>query len=377
MSEPIVMTVLGQIPAEELGRTLAHEHCLIDLSVWFSAPTETSRKGDADRPIEMSMLADLRRRPFSTTRDNMILDDEELAIEELGYYVRAGGRSVIDVTCYGLGRDVRALQRISRGTGLNIVASTGVYVENAHPDWVADMDEDTLGEFMADEVLHGVAGTDVRCGLIGEIGLTGIPRGAGRTKVGPITPAEEKVLRGAARASAKTGVSVSVHTDPIDPHAALPAVDILEEEGVEPGRIIVGHMDQVQDVDFHLAVAQRGVFVEYDSLGREHYGEEWGFDFAWGHDSWRVRFVQRLVEEGHGGQVLLSHDVALKTDLRKYGGNGYAHVLDNIVPTLWSLGLSRETVESILVDNPRRAFSYVPREEPEAVGSAADQARVG
>jgi phosphotriesterase-related protein len=373
MSDAVVMTVLGPIPAEQLGRTLAHEHCLIDLLVWFSEPTETSRKRNANEPITMSMLADLRRRPFSTTRENMILDDEELAIEELNYFVRAGGNTVVDVTCYGLGRDVRALQRISRATGLNIVASTGFYVENAHPIWVSEMDADALGDFMADEVLHGVAGTDVRCGLIGEIGLTGIPRDGGRTKVGPLTSEEEKVLRGAARASIRTGVSVSVHTDPIDPHAALPAIDILEEEGVGPARIIIGHMDQVNDIDFHLAVAKRGVFVEYDSLGREHYGEEWGLDFAWGHDSWRVRFVQRLVEEGHGDQLLLSQDVALKTDLRAYGGNGYAHVLDNIVPTLWSLGLSRETVEGILVDNPRRAFSFEPGRMDSALTATAGQ----
>ena len=99
MSDQTVMTVLGPIAPEDLGMTITHEHLIVDLSPWFFTPEEASRKRDLNRPIDMSMLTDLRRRPMSTTLDNMVLNDIELAIEELGYYIRGGGRSVVEVTC--------------------------------------------------------------------------------------------------------------------------------------------------------------------------------------------------------------------------------------------------------------------------------------
>jgi phosphotriesterase-related protein len=367
------MTVLGPIDPEQLGPTITHEHCVVDLKAWFFEPVEASRRKDMDRPIDMSMLADLRRRPMSTTRDNMALDDIDLIVEELEHFRRAGGKSLVDVTCYGLGRDPIALQRISRATGLNIVMASGFYVENAHPAWVKDRTADQLAELMASEVTDGVGETGVKCGIIGEIGLTGIPKGAGRTKVGPVTPEEEKTLRAAARAALQTGLTVTVHLDPIPPRASITAVDILEEEGVPPERIILDHMDQVNDLDYHLEAAARGVFIEYDSLGRDHYTDDWGYDFDWGHDSWRVRFAQRLIEAGHGEQLLFSQDVCLKTDLRTYGGVGYSHVLNTICPTLRALGVSQDSIDQILLRNPIRALATdgVASDSPALAGATA------
>jgi phosphotriesterase-related protein len=358
MSAQIVMTVLGPVDPAALGKTITHEHCLDDITNWFFAPKAASRTFNVDRPVDMSMLSELRRWPFSTTRDNMILNDEELCIAELEHVVRAGGSTIIDPTCINIGRDPLALQRISRATRLNIVTMTGFYVESAHPDWVADATIDQLAELMIREIRDGIDDTQVHPGAIGEIGLTGIPRGWGRKKVGAITPNEEKVLRAAGRASVETGLTVTVHTDPLPPHAAHPAIDALEEEGVSPSRIVIDHMDQVNDLDFHRSVADRGVYVEYDSLGREHYSQEWGYMFNWGHDAWRVHFAHALIQEGHGNQLLFSQDVCLKTDLVKYGGPGYGHVFKNIVPMLRELGASNEAIDRILVENPARAFAF-------------------
>jgi phosphotriesterase-related protein len=164
---------------------------------------------------------------------------------------------------------------------------------------------------------------------------------------------------------------VSVHLDAVEPRAALVACDILADEGLDPTKTIIGHMDQVQDIDYHLATAARGVFVEYDSFGREHYCDDWGYDFDWGHDSWRVRFLARMIAEGHSRQMLVSQDVCLKTDLRAYGGNGYAHFLNNMVPTLKALGVPAETIGMILVDNPARAVALEPTREPVAASVSA------
>ena len=263
----------------------------------------------------------------------------------------------MEVSCYGLARDPEGLRELARASGLNIVMSTGFYVENAHPDWVSESSADDLAELMIRETTHGVDGTGIRAGLIAEIGLTGIPKGAGRVKVGPMTPEEEKTLRAAGRASVQTGMTVSVHLDPIAPRAAIPALDVLAEEGVRPERIILDHLDQVHDLDYHLAVAARGVYVEYDSLGREHYTDEWGHGFHWGHDSWRVEFAEELIERGHGGQLLFSQDVCFKTDLCAYGGPGYGHVLKNIVPTLIAREVQQSDIDRILIENPARALA--------------------
>jgi phosphotriesterase-related protein len=353
------MTVLGPVPAHQLGPTVMHEHCLVDLRWSFANNPESRRDWDADAPVELAMLSDLRRRPFSTSRDNLVLDDEELAARELGVYRAAGGRTVVDMTCVGLGRDPTGLRNLASATGLNLVMATGVYYENAHPEWVRQMSADELSDMMVDEVVEGVGETGVRCGVIGEIGLSGVPRGAS-SKSGPMTEEEEKVLRAAARASLRTGLAVSLHLDPREPRAAIAAIDVLESEGVEAARIIGGHMDQVQDLDYHRAVADRGVYVEYDSFGREHYCEEWGHAFDWGHDSWRVRFAKALIDEGHGDQLLFAQDICLKSDLRAFGGPGYAHVLKNIVPTLRSLGVAEAVIDRILVVNPARALAGDP-----------------
>jgi phosphotriesterase-related protein len=218
-----VVTVAGELDATELGVTICHEHCFIDLRALF--------EGDDDRAVEASLLAELRTRPFSTTRDNLVLDDDDVARDELGRFAAAGGRTVVDVTPIGVGRDPQRLRRLSGATGIAIVMGTGFYVEPLHPASVRELSADALAALFEREIREGVDG--VRAGVIGEIGVSGMP-----------IPAEEaKVLRGAARAALATGAAVTLHLDPRPPHPGLAAIDVLEEEGLEPDRIVAGHLD--------------------------------------------------------------------------------------------------------------------------------------
>ena len=212
MTDRTVMTVLGPIPADELGVTMAHEHLLSDFEMYFVDRSDAGPQRDADRPIDMGMLSDLRRWPFSTTRDNLVLDDPAACVAELEHFARAGGAAVVDQTCINVGRAPQALQRISRATGLHVVTATGFYVESAHPEWIAAGSVDEVARFMVGEIRDGIGDTGIRPGVIGEIGLSGRSKGGGLAKVGAITPAEEKVLRAAGRASLETGLVVSVHT---------------------------------------------------------------------------------------------------------------------------------------------------------------------
>ncbi|MCU1414578.1 MAG: aryldialkylphosphatase [Microbacteriaceae bacterium] len=352
-----IRTVLGDIDASDLGVTMTHEHCLVDLRNWFIEPTEASRRADMDKPIEMSMLGEIRRRQMSTTRSNLILSDEEIAVQELGHYTGLGGGSIVDASCIGIGRDPVALQRISRKAGLNIVMGTGFYVDGAHPDFVKDASIDELAQVMIDDIEKGSGPFHVKAGVIGEVGISGIKKGDGTRKTSAITDDEEKSLRASARAAIKTGVAVSVHTDIRPPLAAPLAVEILEDEGLPVNRMIIGHLDQVHDFDYTMSVAERGAYVQYDAWGREYYREEWGYGIVMGQDIWRADYVKRLIDEGFGDHILFAQDVCFKSDLRTYGGYGYGHILKSIVPMLEAKGVSPEAIQTILVDNPARALT--------------------
>src|SRR5262245_14521556 len=106
-------TVLGLVDAPEAGITLMHEHLFIDLSVWFEEPTSPEEAALIDEPVQLSLLGKLRRSPFSTTRHNLRLDEVELALAEALAFQRAGGRTIVDVTPWGLGRDPLSLQRLA------------------------------------------------------------------------------------------------------------------------------------------------------------------------------------------------------------------------------------------------------------------------
>jgi phosphotriesterase-related protein len=348
-----IMTVRGPVDPEEVGVTMMHEHIVIDLSCNFVEPLEASIRAQMHDPVTPDKLWLLRRRPFSVTLDNMVLGDEELAIDEVGYYWREGGETIVDCTSIGIGRDPRTLYRVSRATNVHVVMCAGCYVENAHPDWVRDLDVDGLKELFVRDVMVGAEGTNIRSGIIGEIGTTGVPKGS-LEKQGHITAEEEKVLRAAGRAAAETGTSVSVHLD-LRGHGAFRIVEILEDEGVPRDRMVMGHMDLVADLDYHREVAKLGVILEYDSLGREYYSEELGL--SWGHDVWRVNSLATLVREGYGDQLVLSQDIALKMDLRHYGGNGYAHVLASVVPMLRRAEVPEDAIRKMLIENPRRVLT--------------------
>ena len=134
----LVRTVLGPVPVEEMGVTLMHEHVVLDTSSWWKRPCCATEIGLAERPLDTSMLGDLRMNPF-LNRDNCGLLDARVAIEELQHFVEYGGRTVVDPTNVGIGRDPSALQRISRRTGLHIVMGAGFYLEPSHPPYVKDM----------------------------------------------------------------------------------------------------------------------------------------------------------------------------------------------------------------------------------------------
>jgi phosphotriesterase-related protein len=203
-----------------------------------------------------------------------------------------------------------------------------------------------LADEMISAIQVGLEGTEVKAGIIGEIGISH-----------PFAESEKKVLRAAGHAQKSTGVAVTVHLPWRGKHG-LEVVDILESEGVDPKKMIIDHMDDMEDMSFeyHKAIAERDVYLEFDCFGQEDYVES--ENFVHPRDTERVLAVKRLVDIGYVGNILLSQDVCLKTYTRTYGGYGYDHIQRTIAPMMKQIGLTESEIEHMMIENPARALAH-------------------
>ncbi len=348
-----VQTVLGPVPTSALGPTLSHVHLTLDILCWYMEPPDPAQKALAAKPLCLENLG-LARRNGLMVRDNLVQNDLALTIREVSELARAGGRTVIDMELPGIGRDVAALQQIAHATGLNVVASTGFYTQGSHPPEVAAMDSGALADLMVRELEVGIGDTGVRAGNIGEIGCSGMPDM-------PCLPDEEKVLRAAARAQARTGASLTVHPNggthgsrETPRHHLDFYLDVLEKEGADLGKVDMSHMG-FYSAEVAQHVLRRGLgFVSFDHFGHEEYYEVIGPGRAFPRDKEEIDLVMRLIEAGHADRILIGNEIGWKTCYKAYGGWGYAHVFDHVVPWLRDCGASEAHVRQILVENPAK-----------------------
>ena len=339
-------TVLGPIVAEDMGITLPHEHLLIDFTVMFKEPDSERERELARQPVELANLGWVRRN-FSSSLDNLRLVDENVTRDELLLYRAAGGRTLVDPTNCGLSRDPLALARVARTTGLNIVMGSGYYVAASHPP---DMDgrsvEDVAREIVTD-VTAGVGDTGIRAGFIGEIGTTW-----------PWTDNERKVVGAAVLAQRETGAPLMIHPGR---HERLPLeiADAVRRDGGELRRTIMCHVERtIVDRAVLLELAATGVYLEYDLFGLETFYYPYNPAFDMPNDGERMRQIRFLIEHGHLRQILMSHDIAYKHCLTRWGGFGYHHLLVSVIPRLRHKGADDKTIQTLLVHNPGAAFVF-------------------
>ena len=338
----LVMTVRGPIGLDDLGITLMHEHLLLDAQVWWHCPSCRERMRMAERPIDMAMLGELRFDPF-LNKDNCLLDDVDAAVEEVQQFADLGGRTVVDPTNRNIGRNPKALAEISERTGLNIVMGAGYYLEGAHPPEVKAMSATDIADQIVQEATEGVDGTGIRIGIIGEIGISA-----------DFTPEEEKVLRGAAQGSARTGLPLSVHLPGWERHAHR-VLDVAESEGCAASRVILCHMNpSFADKPYQRALAGRGAMLEYDMLGMDFFYADQQAQCPSDEDN--ARAIRGLIDDGWTHRLLMSQDVFLKMMLTRYGGFGYAYILRHFVPRLHRHGVTDAQIGQMLVENPRHIF---------------------
>ncbi|HET9924816.1 MAG TPA: hypothetical protein VFS98_11915 [Methylomirabilota bacterium] len=338
--------MLGPIAAEAMGVTLPHEHLFIDFEVMFKEPSGGSERGLARQPVSLANLGWVRQH-FSSNLDNLQLLDEKVARDEALLFKHAGGQTFVDPTNRGLARDPLALARVARATGLNIIMGSGYYVAAAHPPDMDTRTVDDIAREIVTDLTVGVGDSGVRAGFIGEIGTTW-----------PWAENEKKVVRAAVAAQRDTGAALMIHPGR---HERLPLdiVDFLGREGADLGRTVMCHIERtIADPAVLLELAATGVYLEYDLFGLEtsYYPYNPAFDMP--NDGERMRQILFLIERGHLAQVLMSHDIAYKHCLTKWGGFGYHHLLVNVIPRLRAKGADDKTIQTLLVDNPRSAFAY-------------------
>jgi len=289
------MTVLGPIPAAELGVTDAHDHLFL-------------------------------RSPALPGQD---FDNVEKAVEEV-----AGSdlETIVEVTPIGLGRNPAGMREVSERTGVHIVAATG-YHRDAHypPDhWVHTATVEQLAERIVADLRDGMDGEAARAGVI--------KTGASYQR---ITQSEGRRLIAAAVASKETGAPILVHTEIGTMGHEI--VDLLTREGVAPDSIILAHLDRNPDLELHCEIADRGVWLEYDTVGRIKYRPD--------------SQLLDLIAGGRQDRMMLGLDLGQRDYFRAFGGGpGLGYLMKRFVPRLRKR-IGDDAVRGILVENPARAFA--------------------
>jgi len=339
--------VLGPIEPDQLGITLTHEHVLIDLEAYFTVPEEASERWYIDQPITMDILGKVGKR-WLASHDMQRLLDEKQALAEVLKYRYAGGNSIVDTTSIGIARAPLMLARMSRATGLNIIMGSSFYVPQSYAPDLHTRSEDDIARQIIRDVTVGVGDTGVKSGIIGEVG-----------NWWPTNETTRKILRASAHAAIETGATVLIHPG-FHPDSPMHIMNDLTEAGLDPKRVIMGHLDGVMDMGVIKEIAETGATLEYDRVGWED--TSWVTDIYDGisipSDVQRMERFEQIIEWGFGSQLVIAHDVCFKTDWTSHGGKGFAHIVENLVPRMRKRGFTEGQINAILVDNPKRMLTF-------------------
>ena len=345
-------TVLGLIEGDELGVTLPHEHLIMEhVQANYNEPVTASDKAMSRKPVSLEILHWLRYNRAGNI-DNMLLSDEQEAIDEAMPFKKAGGGTIVDVTNVGMYRDPKSLARVSRTTGLHIIMGAGYYLASSHPADMSAKTEEEITEEIVRDVNVGVGDTGIRAGLIGEIGCSW-----------PLLDNERKSLRASARAQKLTGAPLNIHPGRKNNIAALEAIKILDDAGADLSRTVISHIDvRVRDHSERIKVAKAGCYLEYDCfgwLGPAPLTLYQDSDIDLPSDMQRIYEIRQLITEGYLNQILISHDVCHKEQRARYGGIGYDHISNYVKPMMLKKGMTEEQVNTITVENTKRMLCFV------------------
>ncbi len=299
-----ILTVKGVIEPQDLGITLPHEHIIVD----FIGADETGP--DRYNPEEV----------------------KQVMIPYLESIAEQGVTGFIDCTPNYLARDPFILRDLSDKTGLHILTNTGLYKEPFLPSYAFSNSADELAEIWTDEILHGIGDTGVRAGFIK---IAVFPE--------PLKPLQQKIVQAAAKTNKQTGASIACHT--AHGPAALEILDILSAEEIASDAYIFVHAGNEQDSTFHLQVARKGAWVEFDDIGAkpiEHH----------------IGLVRNILDQGLEDHLLLSQDRGWYTVGEPGGGEikPFSFFFEEFVPAMMDAGINGNIIDKITRLNPALAF---------------------
>ena len=310
---PQIETLRGPVDAAGLGFTLMHEHVFVQ-----SEGVAQNFPSIWDEPAEIAA-----------------------AREKLKAMVDAGVQSIVDLTVLGLGRNIPRLRDLVGDLPLNVVVATGLYTYNEVPNYFNFRDENAMAGLFVSDIENGIQGSGIKAAVL-----------KCATDEPGLTPGVEKVLRAVARAHRRTGVPISTHTH-VGTKRGLDQQRIFKEEGVDLGRVVIGHSGDSEDLDYLEALIKAGSYIGMDRFGVDVYLTT----------EKRVATIAKLCELGHADRMVLSHDASCHIDwfppdvLKASVPNWhFRHISDDVLPALKEAGVSDDQISLMTVENPRRIF---------------------
>jgi phosphotriesterase-related protein len=313
----VIETVRGPTPASTLGPTLTHEH------IFVMQPEALQNWGHAFGPCYWN--------------EQQRIDD---AVSKLTRLTEAGIGTIVDPTVPGLGRYIPRIQTLNQAVDLNIIVATGVYAFLELPNFLAYRSVEAIAELFVREITEGIDDTGVKAaflkcaverhGIIGDV-----PR----------------ILAAIAAAGIETGAPIMVHTN-APARTGLDALSALTDAGVDPGRIVIAHAGDSNDLDYLRAIADTGASLGCDRFGIDHFNPM----------ADRITTLLALLAEGYGDRVLLSHDAACFDDfmvgdpLFADEKPDYLLISTEVVPALLDGGATPAQIDQMMIENPRRLF---------------------
>jgi phosphotriesterase-related protein len=326
----IIRTLLKDYAPDELagGATLFHEHMQLgpDFNARFAAATAAARAANGLPPAPArgggGGGGGAAGRGGAGTPPPDIMHNVDLMSAEVAKVKNEGIACIVDAGHAEMGRSVDFIRQVSMKSGVPIVAGGGFYSQPFYPKEISTMTEDQILKALIKQV------DDDTVGVFGEIGSWD-----------EITADERKVFRAVGRAHVATNLPIFTHTG-IPGKSALEQLDILEDEGVKPDRVVIGHLGNLVDsnVYVHKAICRRGAFVGFDRQGGPN-------------DAQQVPMVMALIEAGFADHLMFSADTS----------SGYGKTMTVFLPRLKAAGVSDDVLHRIMVDNPRRFLAFVPK----------------
>lgn len=338
-----IQTVLGTIEPEKLGQTLMHEHLIWDLT----RPVMGSiGKPEDDIRLDTLFAVNYGGRRKSAT--NYRQRERALITDEVRRMVQAGGRGVVELTNGGLKPDPAGLVEIARATGAHIVMGCGWYVDEYQDHHNENRTVEMIARDIVGQVLEGAWDTDVRAGIIGEIGCQN-----------PWTPLERRVMEAALIAQQETGAALTIHPGRRQDQPQE-VMEFIRARGGDPSRTIMDHIDRtIFDDDALFRLADTGVVLEWDLFGQESCMYTPNLDVDMPNDAGRLRAIRKVLDRGHRGQVVIAHDICHRAHMSRWGGWGYAHIHRDVLPLMRRRGFSEGEIHEILVETPKRLLTFV------------------